>query len=114
MTNSKRSDLEAQAKDEKRGKSGSPTPRLDSEYRVPAARKFAFLGVYFLCNVSLTIYNKAVLGKVFSSFLASPILFHQLQTRPINTGLTKGSSHTRGSSLPSTPAPLQLDAISFW
>jgi hypothetical protein len=69
MTNSKKSDLEGQAKDEKRGNLGSPTPSIDSEYHVPAARKFAFLGVYFLCNVSLTIYNKAVLGKVFSSLL---------------------------------------------
>lgn len=40
------------------------SPRLDSEYSVPAATKFAYLSVYFLCNVGLTIYNKAVLGKV--------------------------------------------------
>ncbi|KAE8448455.1 hypothetical protein EG329_009520 [Mollisiaceae sp. DMI_Dod_QoI] len=38
------------------------SPRLDSEYAVPAATKFGYLSVYFLCNVGLTIYNKAVLG----------------------------------------------------
>ncbi|KUJ12753.1 TPT-domain-containing protein [Mollisia scopiformis] len=46
-------------------KGGPPilSPRLDSEYSVPATTKFAYLSVYFLCNVGLTIYNKAVLGK---------------------------------------------------
>lgn len=62
MSKFKGSDIESQLKDEK-----GPqllTPRLDSEYRVPTTKKFAYLAVYFLCNVSLTIYNKAVLGKV--------------------------------------------------
>jgi hypothetical protein len=46
---------------------GSPrlgSPRLDSEYRVPSTTKLGYLATYFLCNVSLTLYNKAVLGKV--------------------------------------------------
>jgi len=37
---------------------------VDSEYNTTTRTKFAYLGVYFLCNISLTIYNKAVLGKV--------------------------------------------------
>lgn len=50
-----------------RGKPILLSPRLDSEYSVPATTKFAYLSVYFLCNVGLTIYNKAVLGKVCCS-----------------------------------------------
>ena len=34
------------------------------EYRVPTRTKVAYLSVYFLCNVGLTVWNKAVLGKV--------------------------------------------------
>lgn len=64
-------DMEAQRQQfvtfhREKGESQIPiiSPRLDSEYSVPAATKFAYLSVYFLCNVGLTIYNKAVLGKV--------------------------------------------------
>jgi hypothetical protein len=62
-------DMEAQhqhlmASDREKGGIPILSPRLDSEYSVPAATKFAYLSVYFLCNVGLTIYNKAVLGKV--------------------------------------------------
>lgn len=34
------------------------------EYSIPAKRKLAYLAGYFLLNLSLTIYNKAVLGTV--------------------------------------------------
>lgn len=37
---------------------------VDAEYRVPTRTKLAYLAVYFLLNLILTIYNKAVLGKV--------------------------------------------------
>ena len=37
---------------------------MDSEYSMSTTKKAAYLLVYFLCNVSLTIYNKLVLGKV--------------------------------------------------
>lgn len=37
-----------------------------SEYGVPTEKKLAYICVYFLLNVSLTIYNKAVLGKVLN------------------------------------------------
>lgn len=45
----------------------SPTSAL--EYRIPASRKLAYLGLYFLLNLSLTIYNKAVLGTVSVTYL---------------------------------------------
>lgn len=50
--------------------SDSPAPkaRVDTEYNVSTGRKFAYLSVYFLCNIALTIYNKAVLGKVRTVF----------------------------------------------
>jgi hypothetical protein len=55
-------DLEAQATEKK---DVSPqAARAESEYQVPMTTKLGYLGVYFLLNVSLTIYNKAVLGKV--------------------------------------------------
>jgi hypothetical protein len=34
------------------------------EYRVPTGTKLTYLGLYFLLNLSLTIYNKAILGAV--------------------------------------------------
>ena len=34
------------------------------EYSIPAKRKLVYLAGYFLLNLSLTIYNKAVLGAV--------------------------------------------------
>ena len=35
-----------------------------AEYSVPAKTKYLFLGLYFGLNLSLTLFNKAVLGKV--------------------------------------------------
>lgn len=43
----------------------TPTsPTIAPEYRIPASRKLAYLALYFLLNLTLTIYNKAVLGTV--------------------------------------------------
>jgi hypothetical protein len=42
---------------------GSPPP-LALEYRVPAKKKLIYLGGYFLLNLTLTLYNKALLGNV--------------------------------------------------
>lgn len=39
-------------------------PEVDHEYQVSARTKLLYLGVYFFFNLALTIYNKAVLGKV--------------------------------------------------
>ena len=52
------SDLEAQKAQVQAPK------RLDPEYYVSTATKATYLGIYFLGNVLLTIYCKAVLGKV--------------------------------------------------
>ena len=35
-----------------------------AEYRVPTRTKYMYLGVYFGLNLSLTLFNKAILGKV--------------------------------------------------
>lgn len=35
-----------------------------SEYHVPTATKYLYLSLYFALNLALTIYNKAILGKV--------------------------------------------------
>jgi hypothetical protein len=55
-------DLEAQQPILSTEKS-SPSP-LAMEYRVPARKKLLYLGGYFLLNLSLTLYNKALLGNV--------------------------------------------------
>jgi hypothetical protein len=62
MSRTLTSDPEAQAT-EKKDKRLLPI-RAELEYSVPVGIKAAYLSVYFLLNVSLTMYNKAVLGKV--------------------------------------------------
>jgi hypothetical protein len=66
MSQNKKSDLEAQPCTQEK-KPQTSTATFNSEYNVPTRTKIAYLGVYFLCNVCLTIYNKAVLGKVRKS-----------------------------------------------
>lgn len=69
MENSR--DLESQqrlpTKDTDSGKQGE-------EYSVAPRKKYLYLGLYFGLNLSLTLFNKAVLGKVctVSPPLASP------------------------------------------
>lgn len=56
-------DLEAQSifKEEMRNKDG---PILAAEYRTSMRVKLMYLSGYFLLNLSLTLYNKALLGNV--------------------------------------------------
>lgn len=35
-----------------------------AEYEIPTSTKYGYLSLYFALNLALTIYNKAVLGKV--------------------------------------------------
>jgi len=64
------SDLEAQATEKRYTQ--LPPARAESEYNVPTGTKVAYLSVYFLLNVLLTIYNKAVLGKVCEFLIHLP------------------------------------------
>jgi hypothetical protein len=48
-------------------KDTKPVP-VDHEYEVSARTKLIYLGIYFFFNLALTIYNKAVLGKVRPNF----------------------------------------------
>ena len=63
MSQTKKSDLAQNLMEEK------TATQFDAEYSIPTRTKLAYLSVYFLCNVLLTIYNKAVLGKVRKVFL---------------------------------------------
>ena len=81
-------DLESQKplKEQASGKHGA-------EYSVPPVTKYSYLGLYFGLNLGLTLFNKAVLGKVWSKQYC------------------RGSSHSHmdsslfhGSSPSSTPA----------
>ncbi|KAE9369922.1 TPT-domain-containing protein [Stipitochalara longipes BDJ] len=73
------SDLEAQATEKKDNLLLSG--RTDTEYGISTGTKLAYLGIYFLLNVSLTIYNKAVLGK-----FAYPWLLTALHTGSASIG----------------------------
>jgi hypothetical protein len=83
------SDLEAQATEKR-------TPlvpaKAETEYNVPAATKVAYLSVYFLLNVSLTIYNKAVLGKVGRQ--SNLILSSQEQAADLETVYVSMAAHS--------------------
>jgi hypothetical protein len=46
-------------------------PPLAMEYRVSARKKLLYLSGYFLLNLSLTLYNKALLGNVSSIVIHS-------------------------------------------
>jgi hypothetical protein len=46
------------------GLASAIAPQPDPEYRVSTSTQALYLTVYFLCNISLTIYNKLILGKV--------------------------------------------------
>ena len=87
MSNTKRLDLEAQRTNDLKIPY-RPTTRHDSECPTPATTKFTYLAIYFLCNVSLTIYNKAVLWKVFASSISpspSPVPSPKLEPHPYFT-----------------------------
>lgn len=62
----KKSDLESQSATATA--EAGPVALDSNEYAVSTSKKLSYLAIYFLCNVSLTIYNKLVLGKV--SFLS--------------------------------------------
>lgn len=71
------------------------------EYTVPTSKKFAHLGVWFVLNLVLTIFNKAVLGEVRAPGSSSSFLKHLTAPRtphslPWSCLLTLTSSHTRG------------------
>lgn len=44
-------------------------PPTNHEDTVSTRDKLVALGVYFLCNIGLTIYNKAILGSVMTTCL---------------------------------------------
>jgi len=70
LTTKEKEDIEAQQPLRPGAQSPLPSPGLDTEYQVSGWTKISYLAVYFLCNISLTIYNKLILGKVRSCFLS--------------------------------------------
>lgn len=68
------------------GKEPQSPSSLAMEYRVPARTKLMYLGGYFLLNLSLTLYNKALLGNVsFRDFYIatrSPLTTMRSSTSP--------------------------------
>jgi hypothetical protein len=85
-------DLEAQVTEKK----DVPLLPVETEYQVPTEKKLAYLSVYFLLNVSLTIYNKAVLGKVSPEselcIKNSPLISTQFSYPWLLTALHTGSA----------------------
>lgn len=60
-----KSDIEAQS----RLARAQSTPNVAPEYQIPTSTKYLYLALYFGLNLTLTLYNKAVLGKVRSLWL---------------------------------------------
>lgn len=57
-------DVEAQQLPRSPTESESGSGKHAAEYRVPTRTKYMYLGVYFGLNLGLTLFNKAILGKV--------------------------------------------------
>ena len=55
-----KSDVEAQARHVR----AQSTATIAPEYQIPTRTKYLYLALYFALNLTLTLYNKAVLGKV--------------------------------------------------
>ena len=55
-----KSDVEAQ----NRHARAQSTATIAPEYQIPTSTKYLYLALYFGLNLTLTLYNKAVLGKV--------------------------------------------------
>lgn len=69
------------AQDVEKGQASQVTPPTQHhEDTVSTQKKLVYLAGYFLCNIGLTLYNKAILGSV--SFPA-PILSSLRSTPPI-------------------------------
>lgn len=75
-----------------------------AEYSVPARTKYLYLGLYFGLNLSLTLFNKAVLGKASLEIFDDVLLTTYKLTYSI-------SSLSLGSSPPFIPAPLRSAAL---
>ena len=61
-----KSDIEAQNRHVRTQSIASIAP----EYQIPTNTKYLYLALYFGLNLTLTLYNKAVLGKVRSPRLS--------------------------------------------
>ena len=61
-----KSDVEAQT----RQAQAQSTATIAPEYQIPTNTKYLYLALYFGLNLTLTLYNKAVLGKVRSAWLS--------------------------------------------
>lgn len=51
-----------------------------AEYRVPTRTKYMYLGIYFGLNLGLTLFNKAILGKVRAFQILDESLGYSLWT----------------------------------
>lgn len=100
-----KSDVEAQIRHVR----GQSTATIAPEYQIPTSTKYLYLALYFGLNLTLTLYNKAVLGKVRSPWLSRP--FMELRQRFVLV-LTCGfcSSPSPGCSPPCTRPQRQLAA----
>jgi hypothetical protein len=72
MASEKPRDVEAVPEPDVSAKLVDEAPAAEAEYGVSLAKKTAYLAFYFTANVSLTIYNKLVLGKVCTREVPMP------------------------------------------
>ena len=62
-----KNDIEAQ---NQQAKAQTSAASIAPEYQIPTSTKYLYLALYFGLNLTLTLYNKAVLGKVRSRCLS--------------------------------------------
>lgn len=65
-----KSDVEAQTRHTRTQSTATSAP----EYQIPTSTKYLYLALYFALNLTLTLYNKAVLGKVRSPCFQVPLM----------------------------------------
>lgn len=92
-----KSDVEAQTRHARIQSTATNAP----EYQIPTSTKYLYLALYFGLNLTLTLYNKAVLGKVRSPCLQIPFMKLRLRFVLALTCECR-SSLSHGCSLPCT------------
>jgi len=65
----KMDDIESQPILKEEFKDEPSSSPIAAEYGIPAQKKLIYLSVYFMLNLGLTLYNKALLGNVSSRFM---------------------------------------------
>lgn len=96
---------------QEQGASPPASPSVAAEYRTSTYTKLLYLAGYFFCNISLTLYNKFILGKVCRVFApCGPVYCKLFDTDAV----CLCSSRTHGCLQRSTPARRRWGVTDCW